>query len=373
MTVMKDPWVVLVLSLSLLSAEPIKGFSVFGVGGSDRQHASRGNTRDRTVRIRRHRDEGGWVRPRFTFAAHDNILVHERTTDSDRTGHLVVSSSSQSIARMAMLQDPASTSPLSPFEARCVGLMEEWYRRALAMKCPFMRRRASDLLDAADMIMRFLVIRHKSLDLLGPPPGWRCQGQTCFKVKHLPTSEIVDVIRRDWRQDTNRGYYITGRLNTTIYRDDCYFDGPDPDMPVKGLRKYLNAASQLFDQGKSRSELLCLDVIPAPSSGDVDANNGYGELIVARWRMNGILRLPWKPELPTWTGTTTYHRDADGLIYRHVETWDMTVSQAFLRTFWPSVARRIWRSDGKMRKSDDGDGEGEDGAVEEELCVVAYD
>ena len=176
------------------------------------------------------------------------------------------------------------------------------------------------------MVIRFLIIRHKSLPL--QPPGWRCEGDTSPKRIGLSPHELVEVIRRDWRQETNKGYYITGCLDRTVYRDDCLFDGPDPDMPVKGLRKYLNAASQLFDQRTSRAELIALQI--------------QDDVIVAQWRMKGVLRLPWRPAVPTWTGSTTYHTDEDGLIYRHVETWDKSVIQAFLQTLWPELADRIW-------------------------------
>ena len=73
-------------------------------------------------------------------------------------------------------------------------------------------------------------------------------------------------------------------------------------------------------------------------------HNADRDLILAHWRMKGVLRLPWRPALPVVTGTTTYHRDADGLIYRHAETWDMTVLQAFLYTLWPQLAKRIWKT-----------------------------
>jgi hypothetical protein len=232
----------------------------------------------------------------------------------------------------------ASASVLSPTELWAIHHMELSYKKALAIKCPFFRRRCSDVLDSADMILRFVLARHKSLDL-GPQLAWRCDGDTCLKQKNLSFDEIAMLIRKDWKESNNKGYYITGKLNTAIYRDDCMFLGPDPDMPVQGLRKYLNAASQLFDQGKSRSELLCFHV-------DYQTNT-----IHAKWRMNGILRLPWKPALPDWTGSTVYHRDEDGLIYRHEETWDMSVTQAFLRTLLPTLAQRIW--DNRVLDADD--------------------
>lgn len=222
---------------------------------------------------------------------------------------------------------------LSPFERLCANWVDVKYHQALDLKCPFMRRRATDILDSIDEVMRFLVIRHKSLHLLGPPPAYGCDGDTCDKLLGLTLEETKDAITRDWKVDTKKGYYITGRLNATLYRDDCFFDGPDPDMPIRGLRKYLNAASQLFEQKTSRMELLSLET----------TDDGK---IVAEWRMNGVLRLPWKPKLPTWTGITTYHLDHNGLIYKHTETWDMSVIRAFVVTLWPDLARYIWRETG---------------------------
>lgn len=230
--------------------------------------------------------------------------------------------------------DIAVSPKLSPLESWCVTHMELLYSRSLSMKCPFFRRRMTDFLDATDMVMRFLVIRHKSLDLIGPPPGCRSTKMSRVKVSNLSMEDLCDVIRKDWREDTNKGYYITGKLNTTIYRDDCLFDGPDPDMPVRGLRKYLNAASHLFDHSKSYAELTALEVIE---------KSNESSYIVARWRIRGVLHLPWRPQLPEWTGSTAYHFDENGLIHRHVESWDITVLEAFTETLFPEVANKIWK------------------------------
>lgn len=223
---------------------------------------------------------------------------------------------------------------LSPLEAWCVTHMDVLYSRSLSIKCPFLKRRVADLLDGLDMMMRFLVIRHKSLDLIGPPPG--CRSSCMSQIKHLHTTmdERLDIIRHDWRPATNKGYYITGRLNTTIYRDDCLFDGPDPDMPVRGLRKYTNAASHLFDHATSTAELLSIEA--------VSDTNAKIPVVEARWRLQGVLHLPWHPRLPVWTGRTTYHFDDEGLIYHHEEEWDISVAQAFMETLWPDLASKLW-------------------------------
>lgn len=219
-----------------------------------------------------------------------------------------------------------ASSPASPLEVWTVDHLEDMYHKSGKIKCPFFRRRAADLLDAVDMIARFLVVRHKSLDL---PLGMRIHMKFMEKKRNLSINEIFSIILHDWKIDTDKGYYISGRLNSTIYREDCLFDGPDPDMPVKGLRKFLNAASQLFEYSSSRAELHSLRVVNP-------------KLLVADWRMEGVLRLPWHPLLPEWGGTTYYHLDDDNLIYLHEETWDMSVAEAFIRTFSPQIGERIW-------------------------------
>lgn len=225
----------------------------------------------------------------------------------------------------ALLMNPS----LNPLETWCITHMDVWYSKSLSIKCPFFRRRMADLLDSVDMVMRFLVIRHKSLELIGPPPGCRSTRMSKVKNQNLSMNELRKTILKDWRQDTNKGYYITGRLNTTIYRDDCRFDGPDPDMPVRGLRKYLNAASNLFDHATSSAELISLDIVGQTT-------------IEAKWKLEGVLHLPWHPKLPVWTGTTTYHFDDDGLVHLHEEAWDISVFQAFAKTLWPEVADLMW-------------------------------
>jgi hypothetical protein len=60
------------------------------------------------------------------------------------------------------------------------------------------------------------------------PPSLRCDGQSCEKDFGLSKELLLDVIRSDWKPESKKGYYVTGRLSPSIYRDDCVFDGPDP-------------------------------------------------------------------------------------------------------------------------------------------------
>jgi Uncharacterized conserved protein (DUF2358) len=96
-------------------------------------------------------------------------------------------------------------------------------------------------------------------------------------------------------------------------------------MPVKGLRKYLNSASQLFDRGSSRADIISV-------RSDI-----YQRTIQVTWRLEGVLNLPWHPRIKPYTGQTTYYLDADGLIFRHVEAWDITAVDAFISTLLPGL------------------------------------
>jgi len=272
----------------------------------------------------------------------------DATTQGDRSTSISssLSKSSPSISKSSPSSSSSSTalssssSSLSPVEAWCATHMNVWYDKSLNVKCPFFRRRMTDFLDGADMVMRFLIIRHKSLPLIGPPPGCRSNASSGEKLKHQSLETLMELIRADWQSTSNtfasphKGYYITGKLNTAIYRDDCWFDGPDPDMPVRGVRKYLNAAGQLFDKSTSTAELLTIEIQHSQTKQPT---------IVAKWKLKGVLQLPWHPSVPTWTGTTIYHLDEDRLVHKHEELWDISVAQAFTQTLWPQLGNLLWK------------------------------
>lgn len=239
--------------------------------------------------------------------------------------------------------------------------LDALYNRSISIKCPFFRRRAADSIDNLAMLLQFLLIRHKSLpwvsDLLldeegpaptaFPAPGCKAVGRhvkhnsdgTVHKARLLPLCEVAKMIRSDWVDGSagpNRGYYITGKLDSAIYRDDCLFMGPDPDMPVRGLRKYLSAASQLFDQRQSSAEMLSIE--------HIEGGGKFGRGVVeVRWRLGGVLMLPGHPSVEPWTGWTRYHLDeGEGLVSLHEEGWDISVWRAFITTAFPGARDWPW-------------------------------
>ena len=267
---------------------------------------------------------------------------------------------------------------LSPIEQWMSSHMDSWYQQSQEQKCPFWRRRSGDALDAVEGIMKRFFIRKDRLHLMGPPQACR-NPLTPFlyetvdvssspptsthqdtkqdkhrglspaattkghdKLRGLSIEELEAIIRKDWRVETgHKGYYVTGRLTTEIYTNDCYFDGPDPDMPIRGLRKYVGVANRLFDTSMSECKLLSLNRIKGNRN---DEGSNVGQQLVAHWELQGALRLPWKPALPKVQGTTTYHVNSEGLIERHEETWDISAVEAFAYTFLPKWSHGLFTS-----------------------------
>jgi hypothetical protein len=255
-----------------------------------------------------------------------------------------------------------STDRLITLAEQIQSRLDDMYSTSSAIKCPFWRRRTADMIDSISMIFTFIAARHKSLDIticqlpgckaVGKHVAWNADGSVC-KHRFLDMNAIIEIIRSDWcpgakngigidpaleSNPNHKGYYITGRLNSTIYRDDCLFDGPDPDMPVRGLRKYLSAASHLFDHRLSYAVLHSIQM------ESLDGGVFHKGTIVATWELGGVLMLPWRPKVKSWTGKTIYHLDQEGLVALHEEKWDISVSQAFVSTLWPSLGDRIWGS-----------------------------
>ncbi|KAJ8908537.1 hypothetical protein NDN08_005243 [Rhodosorus marinus] len=188
--------------------------------------------------------------------------------------------------------------------------LERMRESAEQLKCPFLRRRAVDFADAVKVVADWVASRHKRLDIR----PFLQTGE--LKRTKLSTEQVFEILRDDFLVNK---YYITGALTSQIYRDDCFFDSPDPDLPIRDLKKYRDAASNLFNRRLSRCDLLSIEIVE-------------DKLIVAEWRLEGVLRLPWKPSVKAFLGKTKFFLDGDGLVRRHEEQWSITVFDAFIST-----------------------------------------
>jgi len=243
------------------------------------------------------------------------------------------------------------------------------------IRCPFFRRRATDSLEQLAVCGRWLASRHKSIDLtLGLLPlstvaaGAHARGVgAAEKARGLSLEALASRLADDFAV---RHCQVTGRLSRDLYEEDCTFDGPDPDMPVTGLGKYLAASQHLFQHGpgRSRCDLLGVGVVaPAsttqgrpeervggarqgwrmPAWGAApawEAPKGGGVLVL--WRIEGTVNLPWHPAIKPYYGCTLYERrrrpeegevdgehaavgGAWGVVGRATEWWSVHAWDAF--------------------------------------------
>ena len=156
-----------------------------------------------------------------------------------------------------MVAEPAEwTAEITGDEKFDTAWMAAWKSKD-SIRCPFFKRRATDVLEAALAVGRFILARHKSLLSLAP----RSKGGA--KITGLTAEALLARIRSDFE---DRSYYVTGKMTREIYSDACFFDAPDPDMPVSGLEKYIDAISNLFETRKSKVDLLDLQVCASASA-----------------------------------------------------------------------------------------------------------
>lgn len=214
-------------------------------------------------------------------------------------------------------RDPAKTKVRAPPSAGALAHLSVLFERAGRVRCPFWRRRATDALEAAAMVVRWGAARHASL----PIPV--CATDETPYGPALSLNMRIERMRIDFEK---RQYYVTGRLSRELYHPMCVFDGPDPDTPVTGTAKWVSATGGLFDQRASRVDLLKMEIL---ESGDVRAY----------WRLEGVLALPWRPPIKPFLGTTTYSFDEQGLVCEHMETWSVSALDAFVSVVWPTFGK----------------------------------
>lgn len=223
----------------------------------------------------------------------------------------------------AMLSGAAGPRSVSALGAGLHARLEVAHARALSVPCPFWRRRFTDGVEALQQVVSFVWSRHKSL-----PLGLARPSNAPAKRDGLTLAELASVLETDFGV---RRAYVTGRLTRAVYAEDCFFDGPDPDMPVRGVRKYCLAVSGLFDAPSSACTLAGAPLVDEAAGA-----------IICHWRLSGRLHLPWRPAFKPYLGYTTYTVDpATGLISTAVEAWSVHPAAAFLSVLAPALVRMV--------------------------------
>ena len=58
--------------------------------------------------------------------------------------------------------------------------------------------------------------------------------------------------------------------------------------------------------------------------------------ITSRWRFDAAIKIPGRPRIKPYTGSTKYVISNDGLVEQHIETWDISALDAFVSLIFPS-------------------------------------
>ncbi|KAG1656176.1 hypothetical protein FOA52_008715 [Chlamydomonas sp. UWO 241] len=153
---------------------------------------------------------------------------------------------------------------------------------------------------------------------LGPSGG---PSSAPTKLRGLRVEEIKDLLAEGIGGDQ---YFVTGRLNTAIFDDDCRF--VDPTNDVTGLGRYLTALGLLFDPQYSKVVLRKIS-ITGPSTIEADYTSG------------GYLRqenFPWRPYVAPYDGHVTYTLGPTGLVVVQAQAWSISPLFALRETFTPT-------------------------------------
>jgi hypothetical protein len=152
---------------------------------------------------------------------------------------------------------------------------------------------------------------------------------SAHKQRGLSLASLATLLSDDF---SSRQCQVTGRLSRALFDEGCVFDGPDPDMPVKGLNKYLSASCNLFQHAESCCDLLGVGVVDNYGEHDTEG-------IIVLWRIEGVISLPWHPVIKPYFGATYFQRcantnnhDDHSLITKATEWWSISAADAFLST-----------------------------------------
>lgn len=212
---------------------------------------------------------------------------------------------------------PPRLTSVRPTAASVMDWLNTQLSRSRDIRCPFFRRRAGDLIEGAMSVANFVLSRHKSLPLPNSPFSTYIAHP---KRRGACIADVMEAVRDDIEE---RRYYVSGKLSHEFYCDECFFDGPDPDMPVTSLQRYSDALRGLFHPSLSQYELLEMRQVGSHA-------------FVASWRLEGALRLPGRPKIKPYVGTTLYELNEDGLVCSHTETWSISAIDAFLSVAFPT-------------------------------------
>lgn len=132
-----------------------------------------------------------------------------------------------------------------------------------------------------------------------------------------PMQQVIETLKHDLPTLFEKD------ISYDIYSQDIYFK--DPVNTFKGKFNYRIIFWTLRFHAKLFFKEIYFDLH--------DVSQIEENLIIAKWTVRGILRLPWKTEL-LFNGDSNYKLNQDRLIYEHIDRWDRRPEE-ILKQFLP--------------------------------------
>lgn len=132
-----------------------------------------------------------------------------------------------------------------------------------------------------------------------------------------PIQQVIETLKHDLPTLFEKD------ISYDIYSQDIYFK--DPVNTFKGKFNYRIIFWTLRFHAKLFFKEIYFDLH--------DVSQIEENLIIAKWTVRGILRLPWKTEL-LFNGDSNYKLNQDRLIYEHIDRWDRRPEE-ILKQFLP--------------------------------------
>lgn len=149
-------------------------------------------------------------------------------------------------------------------------------------------------------------------------------------AERVAPEALLEGLRQDF---VEREYLWSGKITPELYGETCEFS--DPTLSFRGLQTFLENIRNL--------DPILETYVPADSRRVVLKSiklNKEAQQIVAQWRMQGDLKLPWRPRIDL-DGRTAFSYDPSvdgGRISRYDETWEIAPGEALLQILQPRFA-----------------------------------
>lgn len=146
-----------------------------------------------------------------------------------------------------------------------------------------------------------------------------------------PSALTFEEIGQRIKEEYENLFWVTGKMDTSLWADDCYFADPFSSFGGPGS----SGSTARFEANAKNLGKLVLNPKSRVTSFEVDVEE-YS--IKIGWTFSSKLNLPWRPVLAA-SGVTSHYLSKDTmLIEKYLESWKSKPWDVVKRLFVPTKA-----------------------------------